>query len=186
MSFWEKIKQTLRSFMNGRNGADHYSMALLWTGLVLYLLGAIVGSIQAGPIFVLLGFLFNTLGFAAYAYCIFRMFSRNISARVAENQKFINIRNRFANWRYFRQQKRGGRGGYNGGYSGQQGNTYYGDFSKSHEQAARENNRASRKGGTVYCYYYCPNCKQQVRVPAGKGKVRITCPRCEHKFETYS
>ena len=41
MSFWEKIKQTFRSFMNGRHGADQLSMALLWTGLLSYLLGSI-------------------------------------------------------------------------------------------------------------------------------------------------
>ena len=54
MSFWEKIKQTLRSFMNGRNGADHLSMALLWTGLIAYLLGSIVGSVQH-VLFAILG-----------------------------------------------------------------------------------------------------------------------------------
>ena len=89
MSFWEKIKQSLRSFMNGRNGADHYSMALLWTGMALYLIGAIVGSIQASPIFPLLGLLFHTLGFAAYVSCIFRMFSRNVDKRRAENRRYV-------------------------------------------------------------------------------------------------
>ena len=163
------------NFMRGRYGWDQLGMFLMIASFAIEILGRIFRSS-----------IVYYIGLALFFWMLFRMFSRNISARVAENQKFINIRNRFANWRYFRQQKRGGRGGYNGGYSGQQGNTYYGDFSKSHEQAARENNRASKKGGTVYCYYYCPNCKQQVRVPAGKGKVRITCPRCQHKFETYS
>lgn len=31
-------------------------------------------------------------------------------------------------------------------------------------------------------YYRCPNCKQTVRVPRGRGKVRINCPRCSEKF----
>ena len=31
-------------------------------------------------------------------------------------------------------------------------------------------------------YYNCPNCKQTVRVPKGKGKIAITCPRCREKF----
>ena len=31
-------------------------------------------------------------------------------------------------------------------------------------------------------YYNCPRCRQQVRVPRGKGKISITCPRCREKF----
>ena len=30
-----------------------------------------------------------------------------------------------------------------------------------------------------YKYYKCPSCKQRLRVPRGKGKVSITCPKCE-------
>ena len=91
MSFWEKIKQSLRSFMMGRNGADNLSMALLWMGLILYLLGGIVGSIQVSVIFPLLGMLLNLLGFAAYVYCIFRMFSRNVEKRRAENRRYVTL-----------------------------------------------------------------------------------------------
>lgn len=32
------------------------------------------------------------------------------------------------------------------------------------------------------CYYTCPKCRQTVRVPRGKGKISITCPRCGEKF----
>ena len=31
-------------------------------------------------------------------------------------------------------------------------------------------------------YYDCPKCRQMVRVPKGKGKIAITCPRCKEKF----
>ena len=31
-------------------------------------------------------------------------------------------------------------------------------------------------------YYNCPRCHQQVRVPKGKGKISITCPKCQEKF----
>jgi len=91
MSFWEKIKQSLRRFMMGRNGADNLSVALLWTGLILYLLGSIVGSIQVSIIFPLLGMLLNLLGFAAYVFCIFRMFSRNLDKRRAENRRYVTM-----------------------------------------------------------------------------------------------
>ena len=31
-------------------------------------------------------------------------------------------------------------------------------------------------------YYDCPNCRQRVRVPRGKGKISISCPKCREKF----
>ena len=31
-------------------------------------------------------------------------------------------------------------------------------------------------------YYDCPKCRQMVRVPRGKGKIAISCPRCREKF----
>lgn len=31
-------------------------------------------------------------------------------------------------------------------------------------------------------YYACPRCRQTVRVPKGKGKISITCPKCKEKF----
>lgn len=34
----------------------------------------------------------------------------------------------------------------------------------------------------VYRFYKCPSCKQKVRVPKGKGRICITCPRCRQEF----
>ena len=34
----------------------------------------------------------------------------------------------------------------------------------------------------VHRYYRCPQCRQQLRVPRGRGKIVITCPRCHHEF----
>ena len=31
-------------------------------------------------------------------------------------------------------------------------------------------------------YYDCPKCRQVVRVPRGKGKIAISCPRCKERF----
>ena len=31
-------------------------------------------------------------------------------------------------------------------------------------------------------YFRCPQCRATVRVPKGKGKIRITCPKCKHQF----
>ena len=62
MSFWEKIKQSLRNFMSGRNGADRLGLTLLWTGLILYILGTLIGT-ASGTFWMLLGSLLNLAGF---------------------------------------------------------------------------------------------------------------------------
>ena len=33
-----------------------------------------------------------------------------------------------------------------------------------------------------YRFYRCPKCHQKVRVPRGKGKICITCPKCRNEF----
>ena len=34
-----------------------------------------------------------------------------------------------------------------------------------------------------YAYFKCPTCKQVLRAPKGRGKIRVTCSRCTSKFE---
>jgi hypothetical protein len=29
----------------------------------------------------------------------------------------------------------------------------------------------------------CPNCRQTARVPSGRGRLRVTCPRCQRRYE---
>ena len=33
-----------------------------------------------------------------------------------------------------------------------------------------------------YRYFRCPQCGQQLRVPRGRGKISITCPKCHNQF----
>ncbi len=38
---------------------------------------------------------------------------------------------------------------------------------------------ANRK---LYRYYRCPQCRQKLRVPRGRGRIQISCPRCGTQF----
>ena len=48
------------------------------------------------------------------------------------------------------------------------------------------NPAAAYKNARTYTHATCPNCHQRVRVPRGKGHIRITCPRCKQKFDLHS
>ncbi|MGI6007606.1 MAG: hypothetical protein ACOX8E_08975 [Ruminococcus sp.] len=43
---------------------------------------------------------------------------------------------------------------------------------------AARRHRADRE----HCYFKCPSCRQTVRVPRGKGKISISCPKCGTQF----
>ena len=49
-----------------------------------------------------------------------------------------------------------------------------------------QNPRAAWAELRSYKHARCSSCKQKVRVPRGKGKLRVTCPRCGTKFEVRS
>jgi Ca2+/Na+ antiporter len=80
MSFWQKIKAALARFMQGRHGADNLGMFTLLAGLVISLLSTFLRV----PIL-------SFLGIALYVITLFRMFSRNHEARMAENRKYIEL-----------------------------------------------------------------------------------------------
>lgn len=45
----------------------------------------------------------------------------------------------------------------------------------------RSKNQFSQR--KVYSFFKCPSCGQRVRVPKGRGHIRITCPKCRREFE---
>ncbi len=38
------------------------------------------------------------------------------------------------------------------------------------------------KSSKTYAFFKCPACKNTLRVPKGKGKIQITCPKCGERF----
>jgi hypothetical protein len=83
-----------------------------------------------------------------------RMFSKNIQARYNENTRYRMLKEKLLN--IFRGRK--GSGQQNGGASGHTADT----------------------GHKIFA---CPACRQRVRVPAGRGKIEITCPKCGNHFK---
>ena len=56
-----------------------------------------------------------------------------------------------------------------------------GDIKDSYEKW-----RFRRQQSKQYKFFSCPSCKSKLRVPRGKGKISITCPRCGLKFSKKS
>ena len=119
--------------MYGRYGVDSFGKFTIWGSLILML---IAGWTHRG--------ILSWLAWAGIIYSYFRMFSKNISKRYAENQKYLKmtagIRRRLASWK---------------------------------------SQLAQRK---IYHIYRCPGCKQKIRVPRGRGKIEIRCPKCNTRF----
>lgn len=126
-------KNKMMQFMQGRYGADQMGQMLSAVSMV-FLIISLFSRNQAWFLLALIGIVYN----------YFRMFSKNISKRYAENQKYLTmtagIRRKIASWK---------------------------------------SQLAQRK---MYHIYRCPGCKQKIRVPRGRGKIEIRCPKCNTRF----
>lgn len=82
------------------------------------------------------------------------------------------------------------------------GASYFHIFSKNIEKRGAENARfltrleplirfrnrqkTKRRQKNLYSFFKCPQCGTVLRVPKGKGRIRITCKSCKHMFERNS
>ena len=127
------IRNFLRNFMTGRYGPDHLGVAMIVVSLVISLISNIFHFMPV----IYISYLILILA-------VFRMLSRNIARRRAENDKFIRY------WWPVR--------------------------TKLGRSWANVKHRKTHK------FLKCPSCGNTLRVPKGKGKLQITCPKCGERF----
>lgn len=131
------MKEKFMRFMIGRYGSDQFSKTMLGIALAFFIL----------DMFTSVGFL-QPVAMVLIFYVYFRMFSRNIPKRYAENQKYMQYHNKVI--QIFKREK------------------------KVFEQRKE------------YRIFKCPQCKQRIRVPKGRGLIEIRCTKCGHTFRKKS
>ena len=150
-------------FQQMRRGLDELSRTMLITALVLSIIGmAVSGSV--GWLRIVLSLLSGAL----LVLIVLRMFSKDYNKRNQENMKYLTIETAVKNW-------------------------FRGIFHKKGAGASYSAPRAKRAGKNPtwselkqYKYLICPQCAQRLRVPRGKGRIRVTCTNCGNVFETRS
>ena len=133
MGFFQRIGNAMARFMYGRNGVDQLNRALAAAYLILFFGGTLVSGVLKSE---LLATIFATVENVVMLLLIFRMFSKNLAKRRAENAKFLQL----VWWPLKRK------------------------FTAVKDREHK--------------YFTCPNCRTVCRVPRGKGKIVITCPKC--------
>ena len=75
------MREKFIRFMNGRNGMDELARAESWVVMILLVVSIFTRSA-----------ILDILAIGLMIHMYFRVFSRNVNKRYAENQKFLNVR----------------------------------------------------------------------------------------------
>jgi hypothetical protein len=150
-------------FQQQRRGLDELSRAMLIAALVLSLLGMAFAQVGGW-----LRYVFTGLGAVLLILMVVRMTSRDTARRYQENMKFLTLTTQCKEW--FRHTFR----------------TQSGGAKTAAHRAKRANKNPSWSELRQYKYFICPQCAKRLRVPRGKGRIRVTCTNCGNVFETRS
>lgn len=147
------MREKLARFMQGRYGMDELGRFLMGTMFVILLVELVTGW------YVL------TLAFwAIFIMAYYRMLSHDYGKRQQENQKFLTVRYKFRTKWYQLFYKNNNMYRNNGTMNG------FHKLKKNIQQKMQ------------YHIYKCPNCNQKIRIPRGKGKIMVRCPKCNIEF----
>lgn len=89
-----RFRDRLIRFMYGRNGFDKLGQVVLWTGILISVINMFVGSV-----------ILMLANYVILFYCFFRVFSRNVYKRRAENVKFLKLWSKFIGFFKLRRNK---------------------------------------------------------------------------------
>jgi RNase P subunit RPR2 len=150
-------------FQQQRRGIDELNRTMLIVAIALSLAGMIVSS-TVGWLRVVLSLLSGAL----LVFIVIRMTSRDFNKRYQENMKYLTYETAVKDWfrRTFRAKSAGAR--------------------TASSRAKRAHKSPTWSEMKQYKYLICPQCAQRLRVPRGKGRIRVTCTNCGNVFETRS
>ena len=150
-------------FQQQQRGLDELNRAMMIAALILTILGMFFAQLGGW-----LRFVFTGLGAVLLILMVLRMTSKNTAKRYQENMKYLTVVTSVKDWfrRTFRKKANGG-------------NT-------AGTRAKRAHKKPTWSEMKQYKYFICPQCAQRLRVPRGKGRLRVTCTNCGNVFETHS
>ena len=93
---FRRLGQKLHNFMLGRNGPDNLFRFCVWASFAVAVVAIFVRNFWASSALSL-------IYYALLGYAIFRVLSRNVYKRRAENAKYLGVRNKFLS--FFKRKK---------------------------------------------------------------------------------
>ena len=184
----EGFKDRYDDHMVGRNGGDAISRVCLVVAIVLVVLSFFCVGIS--PFLYVLVLL---LGIAAAVYAALRMNSRNVAARQAENEAFVGFFQRFGRKdeqdarAEAREERRARRARENRAERRERVERDYADeepaYREPEPQPEPEPEPAAQPEKVTVT---CDSCGQHLRVPAGKGNIKVRCPKCQNVFQLFT